>query len=108
MKESDEIVCLLRDIREYMFVLAEPHLLERERRLVEATKQALGKAEKRKAAAQLMDGSKTRTEIAKATLIDVGDLSRFMKTLLEIGSVTEESSRPKLVFSPDLLTGPVK
>ena len=103
MKGDTEVVQLLRDIREYLHVLAEPMLLERQRRLVLATQSLVGKSEKKKAAVLLMDGSRTRSQISKASGLDQGDLSRLVKALMETKAITEELGNPRLLFSGGLL-----
>lgn len=103
MTEKEEILTMLRDIREFLYVLAEPRLAERQRESVDTVKQIIGRSEKRLMAAQLMDGSMTRSEILKRTALDAGDFSRMMKALVEARAATEDESKPKLVFQPQLL-----
>lgn len=65
----------------------------------EAIRDIVGSGQ-RQAAARLMDGRRTRSEIMAATGIADGNLSTLVRDLREAGFVTERASKPKLVITP--------
>ena len=91
---------LLEEIRELLIpisAVARAQLMEqgpaRLRSLV-------GSGQQRQVAAAMMDGSKTRAEIQKASGINAPNLSTLIKELRESGLVTERESKPRLVVGP--------
>ncbi len=75
----------------------------RKKEQVGAITQIVGKGAKRLAAGKLMDGSRTRKQIAVESKIDAGDLSRFLKALKEDDLVDEEDGRPQLAVEPNII-----
>jgi DNA-binding MarR family transcriptional regulator len=59
----------------------------------------VGKSRAKAAAALLMDGSKSQSEICKGSGIDPGLLSRFMKDLRAKDLVVADEREPKLVIT---------
>lgn len=101
---------LLRQIRDLLVPISgvyQPQYAEvmrsRKKEQVEAITQTVGKGAKRLAACKLMDGSRTRKEIAKEAKIDSGELSRFLKALKEDDLVEEEDGKPQLAVEPSIV-----
>ena len=72
---------VLTEIRDLLRVMAEPALAERDASLRAALRGIVGTSKKNAKAAFLMDGSRSRTVIAREVNIDSGNLSRFVKKL---------------------------
>jgi len=101
---------LLEAIRDLLLPIAavyrpqyEDLVRSKRRGQIDAILSIAGRGAKRVAACKLMDGSRTRKEIADASKIDGGDLSRLIKTLTEGELVVEEQGRPRLIVEPSIV-----
>jgi DNA-binding MarR family transcriptional regulator len=87
---------LLTEIRDLLQVMAEPALAKRDERFRDAVRVIVGKSQKFASAVMLMDGSQTRTAIAKEAGIDQGNLSRLVKALGEESLIAQDDKNPRL------------
>jgi hypothetical protein len=76
---------LLREIRDLLRPIADHFRPEYERR--QAIRTLIGASEPRRRAWALMDGTKTQREIANASGMDEGNLSKYVKALRQAGAV---------------------
>ena len=90
---------LLTEIRDLLQVIAEPTLAKRDAQLRSSLRAAVGNSEKRAKAALLMDGTRSQADLVKATGIDQGLLSRFVKSLAESKLISSDQKRPKVLVS---------
>ncbi|MDB4909155.1 MAG: hypothetical protein JWO05_3939 [Gemmatimonadetes bacterium] len=90
---------LLTEIRDLLQVMAEPAIAQRDAKLRATLRGIMGGSEKRSRAIQLMDGSRTQTEIAKESGYDRGDVSKLVKALSTATLVSIREGAPKLLIS---------
>jgi len=90
---------LLTEIRDLLQVIAEPALATRDTKLRLSLRAAVGGSPKRAKVAFLMDGTHSQADLVKATCIDQGNLSRFVKTLARSKLVSVDQKKPKLLVS---------
>ena len=106
-KTDHELLEDIRNLLRPMSAIAQPQYEElmrgKKKEQIGEIHSAVGRSEKKAAAARLMDGTRTRKEIAKAASIDSGDLSRLITTLKEGGLVEEAASRPKLAVEASVV-----
>jgi hypothetical protein len=93
----DENTELLREIRDLLWIIAEPALEERDRAQRAMLREVVGKGNIAAKAVVLMDGSRTQGAIRKEAGIDSGNLSRLVKSLRSQGLIESELDKPKLV-----------
>lgn len=79
MAESE--LDVLRDIRELLTLIAEPHLEQRDQKRRSELRAIAGGGEKNIKAIVLMDGSRTKAEIAREAPIDASQLTKLVKAL---------------------------
>lgn len=82
--ESLDQAELLREIRELLRPIADHFRPAYERR--QAIRALIGASEPRRKAWALMDGTRTQREIAKASGMDEGNLSKYVKSLKQAGA----------------------
>lgn len=90
---------LLAEIRDLLQIIAEPALAQRDAKLRASLKSVVGVSSKKIGAVLLMDGARSQSEIAKATGIDAGDLSRLVKELTAQKLIVVDAKRPKLLLN---------
>lgn len=88
---------VLCEIRDLLFLIAEPQLAERDKVRREALRKIAGKGEKNVKAVLMMDGKRNQATIAKEIPIDVSQLSKLVKALATAKLLTEDSN-PTLVI----------
>lgn len=88
---------LLIEIRDLLRLLAEPQLAERDRKWRDELRKIAGKGEKNIKAVLLMDGSRNQSTIAKEIPMDVGQLSKLVKSL-RAASLLTENENPEVVI----------
>lgn len=93
MNEQTEI---LREILSLLKLIAEPAIAKRDEKLRSALYDIVGKSAARAKAVQLMDGTKNQAIIGKQSGMDQGGLSRFMKSLREVGLLGDGEKAPKI------------
>ncbi len=95
MSEDTE---LLREIRDFLRLMAEPALARRDERLRLSLRQIIGKSKQKAEAVILMDGSRSQATIRKECQIDDGNLSRLVKSLRDAELIGPDDKHPRLVF----------
>jgi|KBSSwiStaDraftv2_1062776.scaffolds.fasta_scaffold2167820_1 hypothetical protein len=95
----DEQIELLREMRDLLRVMAEPALAERDKKLRAALIEAVGNSKKRAQMVPLLDGSRTQSDLHKATGLDPGNVSRFVRALREKHLIKDDEKHPELVIS---------
>jgi hypothetical protein len=94
---ANEMVGLLREIRDLLLPVADAYRDDYERRKVEREEERLQSirsvlsTDKRWAAWNLADGALTQRQIAKAARMDEGGTSKFFKILRELGAIDGEN-----------------
>jgi hypothetical protein len=94
---------LLREIRDLLVPIAAHYRPEYEENQAQAldelreTVATLVSSPKRRAAWNLIDGSRTQRQISQQSTLDEGSTSRLLKTLREIGAVVDAPNPTKLV-----------
>ncbi len=100
---TEEMVSLLREIRDLLRPVADAYQDEFEGREADREETRLNKirvllsSTVREEAWKLADGSRTQREIAKASGMDEGNTSKFFKSLRELGAVTEATNPKRTV-----------
>lgn len=74
---------LLTEIRDLLQVMAEPALAKRDANFRSSLRTVVGRSGGKAKAVQLMDGSRSQSEIVKEGAIDAGNLSRLVNSLAE-------------------------
>jgi hypothetical protein len=97
MKESDRQLDLMIEIRDLLLLLAEPQLAERDRKWRDELRRIAGKGEKNIQAVMLMDGSRNQAAIAKEIPMDVGQLSKLVKSL-KGAKLLKPTENPEIVI----------
>lgn len=95
MSEDTEI---LKEIRDLLRLIAEPALAVRDQKLRTLLLEAVGKSKRKADAVILMDGSRSQASINRESGIDMGDLSRLVKSLREASLIGLDDKHPKTVF----------
>lgn len=96
---TTEIAALLREIRDLLLPVADAYRDEYVRRQAHREEQRLTavtellSTDKKRMGWKLADGSRTQTEIAKASGMDAGYASKFFKALRELDAI--EGEKPK-------------
>jgi DNA-binding MarR family transcriptional regulator len=88
---------LLTEIRDLLQVMAEPALAKRDAKLRSSLRSVVGRGKKAKAAALLMDGSRSQSAIVKESGIDQGNLSRLIKALAAAQLISPDEKHPRLL-----------
>ena len=96
---SAQILSAINEIREYVRLLAEPAIAERDRKLRNELRRIVGKSNPKAKAVLLMDGSRTQAVIRHATGINQGHLSTFVKQLNACMLLSGYGKTPKLAIS---------
>ena len=90
---------LLTEIRDLLQVMAEPALAKRDAKARASLRAAVGSSAKKADALRLMDGTRSQADLVKATRIDPGQLSRFVKALGEAKLIASDQKRPRALVS---------
>jgi hypothetical protein len=96
-----EIRDLLTQIRDLLLPVAGAHQDEYDRRQAEGHTRrveeikAVISTPKRKKAWSLLDGSLNQKALAKQAGMDQGGLSKFLKSLRELGAISDDRGNPK-------------
>ncbi len=96
MPDNDALLEEIRDLLVPLSAIAKGQLAVHG---PERLKSLVGSGQRQRAA-KMMDGSKTRSDIQKATGISAPNLSTLVKELREAGLVTERDSKPRLIIAP--------
>jgi DNA-binding MarR family transcriptional regulator len=99
MSESNELLSAVREIRNFLELLAEPAIAERDRKLRTELKRIVGSSAPKAKAALLMTGGRTQSEIQRETGINKGNLSTLVKQLKENNLLSGDPKNPKLAIS---------
>lgn len=100
MNDSEPVLAVLTEMRDLLRLMAEPAIAERDKKFRDVLRGIGGSATGKKAKAiLLLDGTKTQTEIAKASGIDRGDPSVLVKKLRSANLLTDDLKQPKLVIT---------
>lgn len=95
---SSEVSAAILEMRDLLRLIAEPAIAQRDQRQRENLKVIVGKSQPKAKAAQLMDGTKSQTEIHKLSGMQKSNLSLFVKQLSEAGLLSSTSQAPKLAL----------
>lgn len=99
MAENTE---LLREIRDFLRLIAEPELAKRDHDFRAQLQQVIGKSKQRADAVRFMDGIRSQADIQKASGMDHGNLSRLVKALREAELIGPDDKHPRLLFPAPL------
>ena len=106
-KSHRELLEQIRDLLQPIAAVYRPQYEElvrkRKKEQIESILEIVGRGVKRAAACKLMDGSRSRKEIAQLSKIDSGELSRLTKALKEGDLVVENDGRPSLVVEAGIV-----
>jgi len=89
---------LLTEIRDLLQIIAEPQIAERDRRLRDSLRTAVGRSANGQKAVLLMDGSRKQADIVKEGGIGKGQLSPLVKTLAEMKLISNNDGKPRLLI----------
>lgn len=89
---------LLSEIRDLLHIIAEPQIAERDRRLRDSLRVAVGRSVNGQKAVLLMDGSRKQADIVKEGGIAKGQLSTLVKTLTEAKLISNNDGKPRLLI----------
>jgi hypothetical protein len=96
---STELLTTIREIRDFVRLMAEPAIAERDRNLRNELRRLVGKSGPKAKAVYLMDGNSTQTTIHKKTGINRGHLSTLVKQLNDSKLLSGDGKEPKLAIS---------
>jgi hypothetical protein len=97
-EHSGEILSAVREIRDFLRLMAEPAIAERDRKLRHELRQIVGGSAPRAKAVLLMDGSRTQRMIHREAGIHEGNLSTLVKLLKNHQLLAGDAKEPKLAF----------
>jgi hypothetical protein len=89
---------LLAEIRDLLQVMAEPALAKRDAKLRSSLRGLVGSSKPKAKAALLMDGTRSKTVIAKQSGMDLGNLSRLVKSLAATKLIVGDDKHPSLLL----------
>jgi len=89
---------LLTEIRDLLQIMAEPQIAERDRRLRDSLRTAVGRSANGQKAVSLMDGSRKQADIVKLAGISKGQLSPLVQKLTEMKLIANGDGKPRLVI----------
>lgn len=87
---------LLTEIRDLLQVMAEPALAKRDAKLRSALRTVIGGSGRKAKAVQLMNGSRSQSEIVREAGIDSGNLSRLVNGLAAAQLISANKKHPSL------------
>jgi hypothetical protein len=97
---SDQMLCILTEMRDLLRLMAEPAIAQRDKKLREALRGIIGSSAGKKAkATAVMDGTRTQVMITKECGIHKGVLSRLVKELKEADLLRGDIKQPRLAIS---------
>jgi hypothetical protein len=99
MSELAQLLEAVEEIREWVRLMAEPAIAERDAKRRGELKKLVGNSVRKGQAALRMNGVRTQKDIQRETGIDQGDLSKLVKRLAERELISGDSKHPKLVIS---------
>lgn len=95
----DEQTELLREMRDFLRIMAEPALAERDKKLRASLREIIGKSKRRAEVVLLMNGLRTKAELSKESGMDQGDVSRLVAALRAAELLKADDKHPELVIS---------
>jgi hypothetical protein len=98
--QSDPLLNTATEILKLLRLMAEPELAQVDKEPRAALKQIVGKSPAKAQAIQLMDGSRTQTEIRQLVKIDAGDLSKMVKALREAQLLSSTDKPAITIYIP--------
>jgi hypothetical protein len=96
---SDESTELLRKICGLLELLAEEKIAERDAKQRAAVIEIVGKSPTKQKSVFLMDGTRTQSDIHRATTVNKGHLSTMVGELQKAELLAGDSKKPKLVIA---------
>lgn len=97
MKETESQTELLTEMRDLLRLLAEPQLAERDRKWRDELRKIAGRGERNIRAVLLMNGTRSQSAIAKEIPMDVGQLSKLVKSLRSV-DLLKNNINPEIVI----------
>jgi len=89
----------LRRLGKLLEVIAEPAIAQRDAKLRDTLRRIVGSSAKKQQSVLLMDGSRKQAQIAAATSVNKGGLSRLVGELEDCGLLADGKKQPKLAIS---------
>ena len=94
---TDALLAAVQEIREYVRLMAEPAIAQRDEKRRTELRQIVGKSAVKARVVQMLDGSKPQSELAKLAGIDKSNLSKLVKALRSAELVSGDD-KPKLTI----------
>ena len=94
-----KLLAAVNEIREYVRLLAEPAIAQRDRNLRTELRSIVGKSMARAKAVFLMDGSRNQPAIQKESGMQQGNLSTLVKKLNDRDLLQGDGKQPQLAIS---------
>ena len=95
---SSELLEEVRQLRKLVELIAEPAIAKRDEKLRAELRRLVGVSPKRRRAVQLMDGTRTQTQISKESQFHLGELGTTVKKLAAVG-LLKDKKLPQLLIS---------
>jgi CRP-like cAMP-binding protein len=99
MSESAQLLEAVEQIREYVRLMAEPAIAERDAKRRAELKRIVGSSLQKGQAILRMNGTHERKDIQRETGISKGNLSTLVKVLKESDLISGDGKQPKLAIS---------
>lgn len=99
MSESAQLLAAVEEIREFVRLMAEPAIAERDAKRRAELKKIVGSSARKGQAVLQMDGARAQKAIQLETGIDAGDLSKLVKRLKEGDLISGDGKLPKLAIT---------
>jgi hypothetical protein len=96
---QSEVLAAILEIRDMVRLMAEPAIAARDQQMRAELRSIVGSSISKGKSVQLMDGSRTQTEIHHETLMNKGNLSTLVKQLAEAKLLLGDGKKPKLSIS---------
>ncbi|MBK9239270.1 MAG: hypothetical protein IPL75_03190 [Acidobacteria bacterium] len=94
-----ELLKEVRQMRKLLELIAEPAIAQRDAKLREDLRSAVGNGARKQKSIFLMDGTRTQTQIANQVPVDQGDLSKLLARLESSDLLVDGRKQPKLAIS---------
>jgi hypothetical protein len=98
-EHSAELLSVVCEIRDFIRLMAEPAIAERDQKLRDELRRIIGKSPTKAKAVLLMDGSRLQSAIQRESGMNQGNLSRLVKELSDGNLLSSEGKEPKLAIS---------
>lgn len=95
--QTATLISISKEMLKLLRIIAEPELAKQDMEPRAALKRIVGKSLIKAQAVQLMDGTRSQSEIKQSMKIDASDLSKLVKALRE-ASLLESDEKPTLAF----------